>query len=123
MSSVRAGSGSVGSIPDEYLECIRMRRHVIVRSREHKQRVRIRYDTTRHGEVIDAIEYDGVCELCETRRVQLRTDDHLDEFLSAEYHYPDGYLAPSGAPYDRAEVIAEYRRRNPVGGSRVVRVR
>ena len=123
MSGTRAATDVAGNIPDDYLECIRTRRHVIVWGRQHRQRVRIRYDSTRRGETLNLVEYSGKCELCGTERIMLRTDNLADEFVSAEYRYPDGYLAPSGRPFERADVVAEYRRRNPVGGSRVERTK
>jgi 5-methylcytosine-specific restriction endonuclease McrA len=103
------------NVPDEYLGCLISRRHAIPWAKQQRQKVRLQYGNNKR-DTLDLIEYRGTCTECGTERVMLRTAGKEDEFVAAEYHYPDGYLAPKGEPWDREELRAVWFKRHPVTG-------
>jgi hypothetical protein len=115
-------SSTYRDVPDEFIGCIVSRRHVIAWAKQRRQKVRIQFSSNKR-DTLELIEYTSTCAECGTERVMLRTDDAEDEFVSATYRYPDGYLSPKGEPWDRTELRREWRRRHSISRSVVTRTR
>jgi hypothetical protein len=100
------------SIPDRFFDCLISRRHSFPLSRQQRQNVVIRYDG---GGELHLTEYYGACDQCGATRKLFR-DRYARTFVTAEYDYPDGYLAPPGTKWDPDLLWAEYQSRHPVKG-------
>lgn len=114
-----ADSQAHNAIPDEFLWCIITRRHHFPPP-AHEQKVRLTFGDG-SAETLDVFESVSTCGLCSTSRTLWR-DQAEEKFLHATYDYPDGYLAPEGAQWDRVQCRRVWRARHPVTGrARVVK--